>query len=48
MAGQTPILLIEVLLVGGGALAFAVWQLWDVRRAQRQDRERDQGKGTSA
>ncbi len=37
------------LLFSGAALAFGVWQLISVRRAQREDnrRERDAGSSTS-
>ena len=35
-----PILLIEVVLVFGGVLLFAWWQLWDLRK----EREKDQKK----
>ena len=35
-----PIILIEVVLVFGGVLLFAWWQLWDLRK----EREKDQKK----
>ena len=37
-AGAWPIVLIEVVLVFGGVLAFAWWQIRDVRRAREQSR----------
>lgn len=40
MSSFAPLVLIEVVLVLGGALAFAWWQLRDVERAQREARER--------
>lgn len=39
MQGYAPVLLVEVVLIGGFALAFGFWQLWDVRREQKKDRE---------
>lgn len=40
MSSFAPLVLVEVVLVLGGALAFAWWQLRDVERAQREARER--------
>jgi len=44
MAGLTPVLLVEVLLIGGLAAGFALWQIWDVRRSLRKDREAEAAK----
>ena len=40
MSSFAPLVLVEVVLVLGGAIAFAWWQLRDVERAQREARER--------
>jgi Tfp pilus assembly protein PilV len=41
MSGSAwPLVLIEVVLIFGGVLAFAWWQIRDVRRAQEQARQR--------
>jgi predicted negative regulator of RcsB-dependent stress response len=49
---HTPLILVELVLVFGGVLAFAWWQLRDVKRAQersaaekraREAREREDG-----
>lgn len=37
MSGQT-IVLIELGLVLGGVLGWAVWELWSLRRSQARDR----------
>jgi predicted negative regulator of RcsB-dependent stress response len=36
MGQNLPLILIEVLLIFGGVLAFGWWQLRDVRQAQQQ------------
>jgi predicted negative regulator of RcsB-dependent stress response len=36
MSDHLPLILIELVLVFGGVLAFAWWQLRDVKRAQEQ------------
>lgn len=36
MEGNTPIIVVELVLVLGGALAFAWWQLRDVKRDQEK------------
>ena len=43
MASDTPIIVIELVLVAGGALAFGWWQLWDLKkeRIKREARERE-------
>jgi uncharacterized membrane protein len=38
MSGRTAFF-IEVVLVFGGVLAWACWELWSVKRGQRRDRE---------
>ncbi len=40
MSSALPVILIELVLVGGGALAFGWWQLRDVKRAQAETRRR--------
>lgn len=40
MSDNLPILLIEGVLVLGGALLFGWWQLRDVKRAQRDSAQR--------
>jgi hypothetical protein len=47
MDGNLPILLIEGVLVGGGALLFGWWQLRDVKRAQ-QDAARRKAEAAKA
>lgn len=56
MSDYTPLILVELLLVFGGVLGFAWWQLRDVRRAQEQSAaerrareaaERETAKGSS-
>jgi predicted negative regulator of RcsB-dependent stress response len=45
MSQNLPVILIEVLLIFGGVLAFGWWQLRDVRKSQEQtaiDRSRRQ------
>jgi predicted negative regulator of RcsB-dependent stress response len=43
MSQNLPVILIEVVLIFGGVLAFAWWQLRDVRKSQEQSaRERAQ------
>lgn len=39
MSGST-LVLVELLLVLGGVMGWAVWELWSVRHTLRQDRER--------
>lgn len=39
MTGGT-LVLVELLLVLGGVMGWALWELWSVRRSLRQDRER--------
>jgi predicted negative regulator of RcsB-dependent stress response len=36
MDGNTPIIVVELIVVFGGTLAFAWWQLRDVRRDQEK------------
>jgi predicted negative regulator of RcsB-dependent stress response len=36
MSQNLPVILIEVVLIFGGVLAFAWWQLRDVRKSQEQ------------
>jgi predicted negative regulator of RcsB-dependent stress response len=36
LSDYTPLILVELVLVFGGVLAFAWWQLRDVKRAQEQ------------
>ncbi len=38
MSDHTPLILIELVLVFGGVLAFAWWQLRDVKREQERSR----------
>lgn len=38
MSGQT-IFIVELGLVFGGVLGWAVWDLWSLRRSQARDRE---------
>ena len=40
MSEHLPLILIEVVLVFGGVLAFGWWQLRDVRKAREQTRRR--------
>ena len=39
MSGST-LVLVELLLVLGGVMGWAVWELWSVRRQLRDDRDR--------
>jgi len=48
MGSYGALVLVEVVLVLGGALAFAWWQLRDVERAQREARERRAREATDA
>lgn len=41
MSDHTPIILVELVLVFGGVLAFGWWQLRDVKRAQAERRARE-------
>jgi cbb3-type cytochrome oxidase maturation protein len=38
MSGKTMVLL-ELLLIFGGVLGWAFWDLWSLRRSQARDRE---------
>ena len=40
MSDHTPLILVELVLVFGGVLAFAWWQLRDVKRAQKAAAEK--------
>lgn len=42
-----PIILIEVVLVFGGVLLFAWWQLRDLRKEREKKQEKDLGKNQS-
>ncbi|MBX3634218.1 MAG: hypothetical protein KF683_02305 [Rubrivivax sp.] len=48
MDGNLPLILIEVVLVFGGVLAFGWWQLRDVRRAREASRRRREAEAASA
>jgi predicted negative regulator of RcsB-dependent stress response len=49
MKQHLPIILIEVVLIFGGVLAFGWWQLRDIRKAQEQTaRERALREATEA
>ena len=39
-----PVILIEVILVFGGVLLFAWWQLRDLRKEREKDREKKEQK----
>lgn len=38
MSDHSPFIVIELVLIFGGAMAFAWWQLRDVKRAQEETR----------
>lgn len=48
MDGNLPLILIEVVLVFGGVLAFGWWQLRDVRRAREESRRRREAEAAAA
>lgn len=48
MDGNLPLILIELVLVFGGVLAFGWWQLRDVRRAREESRRRREAEAASA
>lgn len=43
MGDGLPLILVEVVLVFGGVLAFAWWQLRDIRRERERAAARDRG-----
>jgi hypothetical protein len=45
--GHWPLILIEVLLVFGGAVAFAWWQFRDLARERRKREQRQRESGGS-
>ena len=51
MSQNLPVILIEVVLIFGGVLAFAWWQLRDVRKSQeqgaREHAQRQQAEGAT-
>lgn len=46
--GHLPLILIEVVLVFGGVLAFGWWQLRDVKKAREQARQRREAEARAA
>jgi hypothetical protein len=40
---RVDLALIELLLVFGGVLGFAIWQWWDWRRWKRRQRDEEDG-----
>lgn len=48
MDGNLPLILVEVVLVFGGVLAFGWWQLRDVRRAREESRRRREAEAAAA
>lgn len=48
MDGNLPLILIELVLVFGGVLAFGWWQLRDVRKAREQSRQRREAEARAA
>lgn len=48
MSANLPLILIEVVLIFGGVLAFGWWQLWSLKKDREQtarERERREGEG---
>jgi predicted negative regulator of RcsB-dependent stress response len=48
MDANLPLILIEVVLVFGGVLAFGWWQLRDVKKAREQSRLRREAEARAA
>lgn len=48
MDAHLPLILIEVVLVFGGVLAFGWWQLRDVKKAREQSRLRREAEARAA
>jgi hypothetical protein len=40
-----PVILIEVILIFGGVLLFAWWQLRDIRKERDRNQKKEQNKG---
>jgi len=38
---MSPVFWLEGVLIGGGVLLFAAWELWSLRREERKDKDKD-------